>query len=307
MSTLASALLVLATLSLPCLAVAQETPAKALGPRDDRAAEQLGWRLAVQAWTFRDRSAFATVDTARALGIKYLELYPGQVLDAARPKVKVGPSMPADALAELKAKVADAGLRVTNFGVVDIQKDEGEARKVFAFGKALGVETLSCEPSLDAWDTVEKLCEEYELNAACHDHPKPSTYWNPDTVLEHVKGRSQRLGACADTGHWARSGLSAVDCLKKLEGRIISLHFKDIAPADRSGIDQPWGTGKNHARHMLEELHRQRFRGVVSIEYETGEGEELEANVRKCIAFFDEVARELVAGAAKAKPGDRSK
>ena len=115
-------------------------------------------------------------------------------------------------------------------------------------------------------DAVERIAVHialFQLNAACHDHPKPSTYWNPDTVLQCVKGRSKRLGACADTGHWPRSGLVAVECLRKLEGRIVSLHFKDIAPADKTGVDQPWGTGANDARAMLAELHRQGFRGVA--------------------------------------------
>jgi sugar phosphate isomerase/epimerase len=115
-------------------------------------------------------------------------------------------------------------------------------------------------------------------------------------VLANVKDRSKRLGACADTGHWPRSGLNAVECLKKLEGRIICLHFKDIAPADATGTDQPWGTGANNARGMLQELHRQGFKGVISLEYETGSGPELEKNAAKCIAFLDSVAQELAAG-----------
>ncbi|HLQ36225.1 MAG TPA: sugar phosphate isomerase/epimerase [Planctomycetota bacterium] len=290
---------VLAVLTLGVLAAAQQaappTAAPRPAPRDDSAAEQLGWRLALQAWTFRDRTAFEAIDTAAALGLKYIELYPGQRLGKDFADAKVAIDMPKEQLAALVQKLANAGIKVTNFGVVNIGKDEVAARKLFAFGKALGLETLSCEPDLDAWDTVEKLCEEFKLNAACHDHPKPSTYWNPDTVLAAVKGRSKRLGACADTGHWPRSGLVAIDCLKQLEGRIISLHFKDIRPADNSGIDQPWGSGSNDARGMLTELRRQGFRGVIAIEYETGAGKELEANVARCIAFFDQVAAETVA------------
>jgi sugar phosphate isomerase/epimerase len=262
-------------------------------PRNDAAAEKIGWRLCVQAWTFRDRTAFETIDTAQALGLKYLELYPGQPLSKEQPTIKVGVDMGAEALAALKKKLAASCIKVTNFGVVEIPKDEAKARKLYDFAKALGLETLTCEPAADAWDTVEKLCDEYQINAACHDHPKPSPYWDPDTVLAAVKNRSKRLGACADTGHWPRSGLVAVECLKKLAGRIISLHFKDIAPANAKGEDQPWGTGANDARGMLTELRRQGFRGVISIEYETGSGAELEANVARCIAWFDMIAAEL--------------
>ena len=57
---------VLATLGL---AVAQEAKPQKPAPqaktaRDDAAAERLGLRLSVQAWTFRDRTAFEAIDTA---------------------------------------------------------------------------------------------------------------------------------------------------------------------------------------------------------------------------------------------------
>jgi sugar phosphate isomerase/epimerase len=268
--------------------------------RDDSAAEKLGWRLGVQAWTFRDRTAFEAIDTAHALGLKYIELFPGQRLAKEFGDTKVDVGMPEAQLVALKAKAAADQIKITSFGVVDIAKDEAQARKLFDFANALGLETITCEPNEDAWDLVEKLCDEYHVNAACHDHPKGhSLYWNPESVLAAVKDRSQRLGACADTGHWPRSGLNAIACLKQLQGRIITSHFKDIAPADATGIDQPWGTGANDARGMLEELHRQGFKGEISIEYETGKGKELEANVSKCIAFFDQVAAELVKSDAK--------
>jgi sugar phosphate isomerase/epimerase len=153
----------------------------------------------------------------------------------------------------------------------------------------MGLENISCEPEPDACELVDKLCTEFAINAAIHDHPKPSRYWNPETVLEAVKGRSKRFGACADTGHWSRSGLVPVECLKQLEGRIVELHFKDI----ENDKDKPWGTGKGDARSMLAELKRQGFRGLFSLEYEDGEGTALEENAKRCIAFFDETARAL--------------
>lgn len=284
---------------LASLAAAQDT-APAAAPaerptRDDHAAEKLGWRLGVQAWTFRDRTAFEAIDTAHALGLRYIELFPGQRLAPQYDKAVVGVEMSDEQRAALLEKLAASNVKLVSFGVVSLPNDEDSARELFEFAKELGLETITCEPEPDAWDLAEKLADEYHIDVACHDHPKPSRYWNPDTVLAAVKGRSKRLGACADTGHWPRSGLDALECLKKLEGRIITLHFKDIAPADRTGVDQPWGTGANHAHAMLEELHRQGFRGVISIEYETGSGAELEANVAKCIAWFDRTAAELAA------------
>jgi sugar phosphate isomerase/epimerase len=268
-----------------------EAPAAAATARDDSAAEKLGWRLGVQAWTFRDRTAYEAIETAAKLGLKYVELYPGQSLRPDKRDAKVGPEMSDDQREGLVKKLESSHVKAVSFGVVEFKNDEPAARKIFEFAKKLHLENLSCEPEPDACELVDRLCNEYKINAAIHNHPKPSRYWNPDTLLAAVKGRSARFGACADTGHWPRSGLVPVECLKKYEGHIIELHFKDI----ENGVDRPWGTGKGDARAMLAELKRQGFKGLIDVEYEDGEGAPLEANVAKCIAFFDATARELAA------------
>jgi hypothetical protein len=45
---------------------------------------------------------------------------------------------------------------------------------------------------------------------------------------------------------------------------------------------------------MLAELKAQGFRGVFSLEYERGSGQQLIDEVTQCVAYFDQVARELV-------------
>lgn len=282
-------------------AAAAKAQAPTTAPRDDRAAEQLGWQLGVQAWTFRDRTAFEAIDTAANLGLRYIELYPGQRLSPEHGEAKVAVEMSAEHRAALQQKLASARVRAMAFGVVGFPDDEAKCRPTFVFARALGIGTITCEPDPDAWDLVEKLAVEFGIEIACHDHPKPSRYWNPETVLAAVKDRSPLLGACADTGHWPRSGVDTVAGLRTLAGRIKSLHFKDIAPANHTGEDQPWGTGQGKAAQMLAELHRQAFRGLISIEYETGKGKALEANVQRCIEWFDGQCRSLVQ--AKDQPG----
>jgi sugar phosphate isomerase/epimerase len=180
--------------------------------------------------------------------------------------------------------------------VVGLSKDEAATRKVFEFARALQLENLSAEPEPDALDLVARLADEFGVNIAIHNHPQPSRYWNPDVVLEATKGRTKRMGSCSDTGHWTRSGLVPVECLKKLEGRVHELHFKDLSDFGKlEALDVPWGTGKSDARGILAELQRQGFKGLIDVEYETGTGQELEKNVAQCVAFLDQTARELVA------------
>lgn len=291
---------ILGMLALALSAVAGQPsgqpPSKPAAPpkvalRDDAASEHLGWHLGVQAWTFRDRTAFEAIDTAARLGVRFIELFPGQLLGGDDPKAEVGPALSEAQRQALRDRLSSAGVHAMSYGVVGVRNDEAAARKHFEFVKSMGMPTLVAEPAVDARDLVSRLADEYQVRVAIHNHPKPSLYWNPDTLLEALAGRSALLGACADTGHWPRSGLRALDCLKKLEGHVIELHFKDIA----KGNDRPWGTGESDALGMLTELKRQGFKGQVYIEYEIGQGAELEANVARCIEFFDSTARSLEA------------
>jgi sugar phosphate isomerase/epimerase len=147
-------------------------------------------------------------------------------------------------------------------------------------------------------DVCEKLAKEYNIKVAIHNHPGPKNfYWNPDTVLTAVKGRSPLLGVCADVGHYVRSGLDPVACLKKLEGRIIALHFKDLVKdKDAKGKeimhDVPWGTGISNAKAMLAELKRQGFRGAFCIEYEYN-WEKSVPEITQCVKFFNAACAEL--------------
>jgi len=240
----------------------------AAGGRATKAADKLGWRIGIQAWTFNRRSFFQTIDLVHAMGLHCIEGYPGQTVDNDA-AVKMGPDLPGDVRDEIKKRLAAADIKLVNFGVIGLSKDEAKTRKVFDFAKDMGIETIVSEPPEDSFDLLDKLTVEYSINVAIHDHPKPNHYWNPDTVLRVIHGRNPRIGDCADVGHWQRSGVDPIEALKKLQGHIICSHFKDLNTFnDVKAIDVPWGTGAGNPRGMLEELHRQNAKIVFSVEYE---------------------------------------
>jgi sugar phosphate isomerase/epimerase len=115
---------------------------------------------------------------------------------------------------------------------------------------------------------VSRLAGAYKIKVAIHDHPRPSHYWHPDSVANAIKGRSKYLGACADIGHWVRSGLDPVECMKTLKGHIFSMHFKDLNEKSRKAHDVIWGTGISNVEAVLHEMKAQKFKGVISAEYE---------------------------------------
>ncbi len=246
------------------------------------AAEKLGWRLGAQAWTFNRMTFFEAVDIISEVGMEYVEMYPGQRVSKDI-KAKTGPGMSDEVMVKIKDKLKSSGVKLVNFGVTGLPGNEKKCRRVFEWAKKMGIETIVSEPRKKDLPMIDKLAREYEINVAIHNHPKPSRYWNPDTVSDACKGLSKRIGACADTGHWVRSGVDPLEALKKLEGRIISLHFKDLNRRGRRAHDVPWGTGACNAEAMLTELKHQGFEGVFSMEYEAKWTKE---DLAKCVKFF---------------------
>ena len=60
-----------------------------------------------------------------------------------------------------------------------------------------------------------------------------------------------------------------VECLKKLEGRIIGGHLKDVKVFNQTdAADTRLGTGVIKFPEVFAELKRQRFKGMLSIENE---------------------------------------
>jgi len=256
-------------------------------------AEKLGWRLGCQAYTFNRFTFLEALDKIKLLGLRYVEMYPGQALSRDRQELRTNDSMPPDVRNELKARLKELDIRLVCYGVVELPNNEAACRRVFDFAKDMGIETIVSEPPPEAFDLLERLAEEYRINVAIHNHPEPSRYWNPDTVLEVCKGRSKRIGACADTGHWMRSGINPLEAIRKLEGRIISFHFKDLNKYGKQGShDVPWGSGQANIRAILEELYRQKFQGVFSAEYEHNWENNL-PELAECVRFFEQVATEL--------------
>jgi sugar phosphate isomerase/epimerase len=256
-------------------------------------AEKLGWRVACCAYTFNEFPFYEALERTASLGVNLVEGFSWQPLSKEQAKVQTNEAMAADFVKEVKKRLADTGMRLVGCYMAEMPNKEDVCRKKFDWAKEMGVEYFVTEPPLDAFDVLEKLCDEYQISIAIHNHPKPSSiYWNPETIVKAVKGRTKRIGACADTGHWVRSGLDPVECLKKLEGRLISFHLKDITEFGKvDAPDVPWGEGKGNIEGVLKEVHRQRAKTVFGIEYE--HHGETRPDVAKCLAFIDKVAGQL--------------
>lgn len=254
------------------------------------------WKLSMQVYTLNKYTLFEALDKCKILGIKYVEIFPGQRLSAKTGRIRFNHDAPLKYRAIVKKKLADCGIKAMAYGVVGLGNDEAANRKVFEFAKDMGIGTINSEPPFGAFPLIDKLANEYGINVGIHNHPKPSRYWDYKTVLKVTERLSKRIGSCADTGHWMRSGIDPLEAVKALKGRIVSSHFKDLNKMGRGGEhDVPWGTGAGKARKILEELKKQGYTGIFSIEYEHNWTTNM-PELAKCVEWFNKTTKEIYAG-----------
>jgi sugar phosphate isomerase/epimerase len=246
-----------------------------------------GLAVGCQAYTFNRFSAFEAIEKTAQAGGKVIEFYPGQKLSLAQPDVKLHHDASAETIAAVKAQLAKCGVRAVNYGVVG-GKDEAEWRQIFEFAKKLDLYAITTE-DVPHLDVIEKLVKEFDIRVAYHEHarqPNNPKYqvWDPKYIVSLVKDRDRRIGACADTGHWATSGLKPLDGIKILKGRVISVHLKDRPVIGKQMPDVVYGTGVSDIKDILKELKRQKFEGNIAIEYEANWDNSV-PDVAQCVGF----------------------
>ena len=234
---------------------------------------KLGWKLGAQAYTFNLFTFSEAIDKIDSCGLRYVEGFSGQTIGGGI-EGKMDYYMNASLRKQVLDKLKKKGVTMYAYGV-ETPGNEAEWRQLFEFGKAMGIQTFTSEPEEKDMPLLSTLCDAYKINLAIHNHPYPKHYWKPEIVLAAIKGQSGRIGACADVGHWVRSGLDPVECLKKLQGHVLQLH---------------WGTGIANTNGVITELKRQNFKGMISAEYERN-WENNVPDVTASVVYFRSVLR----------------
>ena len=255
-----------------------------------------GFALGLQAYTFNRFTVFEAIEKTDQAGGRFIEFFPGQALNPDEKNVKWSHNSPEDVVDKVKAKLAKHKVRAVNYGVVG-GRDEAEWRKIFEFAKNMGLYGVTTE-DIKNLDIIEKLAKEFDIKVGIHEHAKRTKkgpdgttvedmsyrIWDPNFVLSLVKDRDARIGACADTGHWASSGLKPLECLRILKGRLVSLHLKERTEIGKHLPDTVYGNGVSDIPGILTELKAQGFDGNISIEYENNWDNSV-PDVAQCIGF----------------------
>jgi sugar phosphate isomerase/epimerase len=250
------------------------------------------WKFGVALWTFHTFNfpeSLAKVDSA---GVEYIE---PNTFHKAGPDLKdslimqLSPS----GIDKLRILIDQKGLKAESVYIVGDSTVQSWKNQ-FEIAKRLGAKFVTAEPPVNMWDPVDSLAGVYGIKVAIHEHWKGmSHYWHPDSVLAAIKDHPN-FGACADLGHWPKSGVNPLEAVKKLRGHIIGVHLKDIAAYNDPKLrDVPVGTGVVDFPAIFEELKKQQFRGHIYIERDAEDQPSNLPSVIQTVKYYNEQVNQL--------------
>ncbi len=244
-------------------------------------------RLGIQSYCFR---AFKTLpDLIQALkdtGLNRLELWGGH-LDGFDPEK-------ADIPAALEAFHREQVI-ITTCGVYGFDTDETAARRAFDFAKAAGFPTISGDLRTDeALPLVERLCEEYGVRVAIHNHGKKHRLGSPEALADLFGRSSDRIGLCLDTAWMLDSGEDPVAIARRFRDRLYGLHLKDFEfDAEGNHRDVIVGQGGLDLPALIRLLVETGYDGYLTQEFE-GNPEDPVPSCRECVAAIRRTIGEVV-------------
>lgn len=263
---------------------------------------KLGWRVSCQQYTIRDRGLFEAIDALAGVGILNIEPTDFQYLkndDRTITDFRIS----LDKRDEWKKHLADRGMGMPSYYVSN--KGDMTNRQLWDFMKDMGVEFMCGEPKPESLGQVEKLCKEYGMKLAIHNHPEGhSIYWNPVIAMNLITAQGYlgpEVGFCPDIGHWARACVDVVNGLSKYHERGIHvLHVKDV-PAACEGwkSDVPLGDGVIPVTDVFNSLYAWKWQGVVTIELESDPADL--RDIDACAQYLDDYVKTKAVSAASAQ------
>jgi sugar phosphate isomerase/epimerase len=231
--------------------------------------------LGMQSYTLRNFPVDKAITMTKELGLAHIEFFPGHF----------SPSSSPAKIAEMKEKMAAAGLRDSANGVNPFTKNHEANRKLFEFAKQVGMKNITADPTEDSFDSLDKLVAEYDIRIAIHNHGPGARYDKIADVLKAIKGHDPRIGACADLGHYIRSAEDPVKAIMLLNDRLFGIHLKDFAEEKGNSRGVILGKGHLDLVGVYKALRKVNFPadGAFSLEYEENPGNPI-PDVKECIA-----------------------
>jgi inosose dehydratase len=265
-------------------------PAVAAEGKKKAADDFAGFTVGVQSYTFREFDREQALKRIQDLGLHFVEFY----------NKHAPPNSTPEQVRAIRKLCGDYGITPVAFGVERFTKNDDGNRKLFEFGKELGVKALSADPDPDSFDSLDKLCEEYKIAIAIHPHGpqgggKLHRWYSAEVIMKAVKDHNPLIGSCLDTGHLIRAGilgkkLDPAEEVRVMGPRNFGMHLKDND--NKRDTNVVFGKGALDVPAVLKALKDVKFKGYLSIEYEA-HPEDPSPDMKACVEVFKEAVKSL--------------
>jgi sugar phosphate isomerase/epimerase len=169
---------------------------------------------------------------------------------------------------EVKEKFIAGGVNIYAAGVIYMKTKE-EVDRAFEYAKNLGVDLIVGVPTVELIPYTEEKIKSYNIRVAIHNHgPEDKLYPSPANVYTHIQKLDPRMGLCLDIGHSLRAGTDPAKAVKDYGPRIFDLHIKDLKTNAKDAKATELGRGVIDLPALLKALHKVKFNGNCSIEFE---------------------------------------
>jgi sugar phosphate isomerase/epimerase len=248
-----------------------------------------GISLGVQSYTFRNFDLEPALKRIKELGIKNAEFY----------SKHIPPDAKGEKLNGILSLCKEYEVKPVGFGVSGFSKNHDANKKLFEFGAACGLKYLSASPSMDAFDSLDKLVDEYKIAIAIHPHGPSGKgrdqWWSAEIIMKAVKDHHKLIGSCLDTGHLIRMAqlgekLDPAEQIRVMGDRNFGMHIKDHDNKKKEDVVFGDEKGVLDIAAVLKALRDVKFKGAISIEYEA-HPEDPSPDMKKCVAYTRETAK----------------
>src|ERR1700686_2332635 len=159
----------------------------------------LGLRVGFSAGAFGPISFSEAAAKADVLGTGFLEASSSQKVSPEIPK-SLDYNLSPDEVTAVRNRLAELRLRLVAYRAGEFPADESSRRRVFAFAKAVDIETIVTSATPADLPGLDNLAGEYGVNVAFEGS-------NPKNLVSSLDGLSSRIGLSGDTAAWAQAGI----------------------------------------------------------------------------------------------------
>jgi sugar phosphate isomerase/epimerase len=182
----------------------------------------------------------------------------------------------------------DAGVKIYAFKLPPtLEMPDAEYEYIWNVAETLGANHITMELPTDdkLLERVASYAAKRKLKIAFHTHGQGG-----ESGFAKVLAASSYTALNLDAGHYyGVTGQSPVPVIEKYHDRISSLHLKDRkGPVDgKGGPNMPFGQGETPLKEILQLMKQKKYRFPASIEYEyeTPQGSDVLAEMKKCVQF----------------------